>query len=157
MLLDPRLVCIALQVPVELILHKLSGDGGGSDMIVPHVKFTEAHAPVVGVVPQVGDGARQTPTFRIVFVCLAVGEGGAVAGFILVLERIKPHVRIAMVVQRIARLRNNRIRRKGMPQRWIITLYHFKAYPIMPRPHNNAKHDAIASEMPPSLVERISE
>jgi hypothetical protein len=37
-----------------------------------------------------------------------------------VLERVKAHVRIAMVVQRIARLRCDRIRREEAPQRRVI-------------------------------------
>ena len=105
----PRLVCIALQVPVELILHELSVDARRRNMIVPHIEFAEASAPVVGVVPQVSDRARQPPTFRIVFVSLTVGERGAMAGAVLVLERVEAHIRIAMVIQPIARLRHNTV------------------------------------------------
>jgi hypothetical protein len=43
-----------------------------------------------------------------------------VAGFILVFQRIEAHIRIAMIVQRIARLRNKRIRREEAPQRRVI-------------------------------------
>jgi hypothetical protein len=39
-----------------------------------------------------------------------------------VLERVKPHVRIAMVVQRIARLRNERVRREEVAQRRLLPL-----------------------------------
>ncbi|MEJ5293581.1 MAG: hypothetical protein WHS82_08310, partial [Candidatus Methanosuratincola sp.] len=53
--------------------------------------------------PVAVDGVGKLPALCVVLpVRFAVGEGGAVAGFILVLQRIKPHIRIAMVVQRIA-------------------------------------------------------
>ena len=89
-------------------------------MIVPHVEFTEASAPVVSVVPQIGDGARQPPAFYVIFIRLAVGKRGAVAGAVLVLERVKPHIRIAMIIQRIAGIRDDRVRRQEVTQRRVI-------------------------------------
>jgi hypothetical protein len=45
---------------------------------------------------------------------------GVVPARVGVLERIEAHIRIAMIVQRIARLRNNRIRREEVTQRRVI-------------------------------------
>jgi len=111
---------VSCNISVELILHKISRDGRRGDVVVPHVEFTEASAPIVGVVPQVGDGVRQPPAFCVIFIRLTVGERGAVAGAVLVLHRVEAHIRIAMVIQRIARRRHQRVRREEVAQRRVI-------------------------------------
>ena len=85
-------------------------------MIVPHIDLTEAGAPVVGDVPQVSDRARQPPAVGVVLISLSVGKRGAMTGIILVPHRVEPRIRIAMIVQRIARRRHHRIRREELAQ-----------------------------------------
>ena len=70
-------------------------------------------------------------------------------------HRVEARIRIAMIVQRIARRRHDRIRREELAQGRAAS--YRETHPITPRYQSSINIDAIAIEMPPSLVERISE
>lgn len=116
---------ITLQVEIHLGLEEVSAIVGIVGDVMEEDRFAgETVAPVVGAIPQIGNGIGQSPTLFVVIANRVAGllRGGidTVPRGISILHRVQPGIGIAVIIQQIARIRHDSIRGNKLSDLWVI-------------------------------------